>query len=89
MQSTFPRGRQAVIGLAGLLAGALVCQAALAAPKGSPEHIAAVTARIDEQAIRANASRTADWPAYGLDYAETRHSKLTGIDGNAKWYSVK
>lgn len=48
MQSTFPRGRQAVIGLAGLLAGALVCQAALAAPKGSPEHIAAATARIDE-----------------------------------------
>jgi quinohemoprotein ethanol dehydrogenase len=27
-----------------------------------------------------NAAARADWPAYGLDYAETRHSKLAEIN---------
>ena len=53
---------------------------ALAQPKGSPEHIQAVTARIDGQAIRANAATSRDWPSHGLDYAETRFSRLRQID---------
>ena len=53
---------------------------ALAQPKGSPEHIQAVTSRIDGQAIRANAATSRDWPSHGLDYAETRFSRLRQID---------
>lgn len=53
---------------------------AQASAKGSPEHIRAVTARIDTQAIRANERTTADWPSYGLDHAETRFSRLKQID---------
>jgi quinohemoprotein ethanol dehydrogenase len=53
--------------------------------KGSAEHIRAVTGRIDGAAIRANARTTADWPSHGLDYAETRFSKLDQINaGNVK-----
>src|SRR5690606_33019388 len=47
--------------------------------KGSSTHIAAVTAAVDADFIRANGERTADWPATGLDYAETRYSKLDQI----------
>ncbi len=54
--------------------------AALAQPKGSPEHIQAVTSRIDGKAIRANAATSRDWPSHGLDYAETRFSRLRQID---------
>jgi quinohemoprotein ethanol dehydrogenase len=56
-----------------------------AAAKGSPEHIKAVTSRIDGRAIQANARSTRDWPSYGLDYAETRFSRLNEIkSGNVK-----
>ena len=69
------------VGLALTLMTALACQTVFAAPpKGSTEHIAAVTGRIDERAVTANAARGTDWPAYGLDYAETRHSKLAEIN---------
>lgn len=73
--------------LAALLA-ALALAAALPAqaqPKASPEHIRAATARVDGAAIQANAATTKDWPSYGLDYAETRFSRLKQIDtGNVK-----
>src|SRR6266704_2716421 len=45
--------------------------------KGSRGHIAAVTRRVDSAFIAANAVSTADWPSHGLDYAETRFSKLS------------
>jgi quinohemoprotein ethanol dehydrogenase len=63
-----------------LLAAAPLLAGAQAPAKGSPEHIRAVTSRIDTAAIRANARSTADWPSYGLDYAETRFSRLKQID---------
>lgn len=50
-----------------------------AAPKGSAAHIAAVTKRVDGNFIRNNAAKTLDWPSYGLDYAETRFSRLNQI----------
>ena len=67
-----------------VLAAAMVavCTGAIAkdaAPKGSPEHIRAVTSRIDGASIRANAAGTRDWPTIGLDYAETRFSKLKQV----------
>jgi PQQ-dependent dehydrogenase (methanol/ethanol family) len=59
--------------------------AAQAPAKGSPEHIRAATARIDGLVIQANAATSRDWPSYGLDYAETRYSRLKQIDtGNVK-----
>jgi len=68
--------------------GALLCLAAAsvaAQGKGSPEHIKAATAKVDGAFIRANTAKTPDWPSYGLDYAETRFSKLDQINtGNVK-----
>lgn len=71
-----------------LALGALLCVPALPAVaqgKGSPDHIKAATGRVDGAFIRANAAKTPDWPSYGLDYAETRFSKLDQINaGNVK-----
>lgn len=55
------------------------------APKGSPDHIKAVTSAVDGAAIVANAATTNDWLSHGLDYQETRFSKLNQINaGNVK-----
>ncbi|NDZ14366.1 PQQ-dependent dehydrogenase, methanol/ethanol family [Variovorax sp. WS11] len=71
-----------------LALGALLCLTAMPAAaqgKGSPDHIKAATGRVDGAFIRANAAKTPDWPSYGLDYAETRFSKLDQINaGNVK-----
>ena len=40
-------------------------------PKGSAAHVAAATAKVDGDFIRANAATTRDWPSYGLDYGIT------------------
>ena len=48
--------------------------------KGSAEHIRAVVSKVDGDSIRANAVTTNDWPTYGLDYAETRFSKLDQLN---------
>jgi quinohemoprotein ethanol dehydrogenase len=47
--------------------------------KGSPDHIKAVTSAVDGASIRANTAMSNDWPTIGLDYAETRFSKLSQI----------
>ncbi len=60
--------------------------AAQAQPKASPEHIRAVTAKIDGRAIQANGrGSTNDWLSYGLDHSEQRFSRLKQIDaGNVQ-----
>lgn len=60
----------------------LSCSAALAQTpaKGSPEHIKAVTSAVDGASIKANTATSNDWPTIGLDYAETRFSKLNQIN---------
>jgi len=59
-------------------------------PKGSPEHIKAVTSKVDEAAIKANAATSNDWLNYGLDYGDTRYSKLNQVnDGNVKNLGLK
>jgi quinohemoprotein ethanol dehydrogenase len=50
------------------------------AAKGSPDHIRAVTSAIDSASINANSATSKDWPTTGLDYAETRYSKLNQIN---------
>ncbi len=37
-------------------------------------------ARVDGDSMRANTTTSANWPSYGLDYAETRFSTLKQID---------
>jgi quinohemoprotein ethanol dehydrogenase len=74
------------IGAVATMAAAAFCTGAAAQePKGSPAHIKAVTSAIDGNSIRANAATSKDWPAVGLDYGETRFSKLDQINtGNVK-----
>ena len=55
---------------------------ALAQSKGSPEHIKAVTSAVDGASIKANTATSNDWPTIGLDYAETRFSKLNQINAD-------
>src|SRR6218665_2581150 len=60
---------------------ALACGTALAPPHAANNAIA----KLDGARIQANTATTKDWPSYGLDYAETRFSKLKQIDaGNVK-----
>ena len=61
--------------------GALAAAARIAqnAAKGSPDHIKAVTSAVDGASIKANTATSNDWPTIGLDYAETRFTKLNQI----------
>jgi len=47
--------------------------------RGSSAHIAAVTAKVDGAFVARNTDGTTDWPTHGLDYAETRFSRLDQI----------
>src|SRR4029077_19965712 len=52
--------------------------------------IRSITSAIDGEAIIANAKTTKDWLSYGLDYSETRFSKLNEINaGNVKNLGLK
>lgn len=77
IQLTTARCRLAV----GLLAALAFSTSAWAqAPaKGTPAHIKAAVGKVNAAFMQSNATQTADWPSYGLDYAETRHSKLNQI----------
>src|SRR5258708_5992966 len=50
------------------------------AAKGSPDHVKAVTSAVDSASVKANTATSNDWPTIGLDYAETRFSKLKQIN---------
>ena len=66
------------LGLAIFSSGAFAQSAA----KGSPDHIKAVTSAVDGASIKANAASSKDWPTVGLDYAETRFSRLNQINAD-------
>lgn len=70
------------VSLALALGAALLGSAAIAQTKGTPEHIKAAVGAIDSASIKANAATSKDWPTYGLDYAETRFSKLDQINAS-------
>ncbi len=83
LRSSFTTLSAALAVTATLLTGAATT--AQAQNKGSAAHIKAATQKVDGQFIRDNAKATNDWPSYGLDYAETRFSKLKQVnDGNVK-----
>src|SRR5258707_8338011 len=50
------------------------------AAKGSADHVKAVTSAVDSASVKANTATSNDWPTIGLDYAETRFSKLKQIN---------
>jgi len=79
--NTTPLARPGWRAAAGLLAAlALTATAFAQAPaKGSAAHITATVNKVNAAFMKNNASKTPDWPSYGLDYAETRHSKLNQI----------
>ncbi len=62
-----------------LLAACLGSAAALAQAEPAAQAAAAVQ-RVDGAFIRANAAKTPDWPTTGVDYAETRYSRLDQIN---------
>src|SRR5258706_14523599 len=61
---------------------ALSCSSTFAqnAANGSPDHIKAVTSAVDSASIKSNTATSNDWPTIGLDYGETRFSKLNQIN---------
>lgn len=62
-----------------LLAACLGSAAAFAQTDPAAQAAAAVQ-RVDGAFIRANAAKTPDWPTTGVDYAETRYSRLDQIN---------
>jgi quinohemoprotein ethanol dehydrogenase len=69
------------------IVAALWCAALVssAVAQGTAGNASAVAKRVDAAFIATNAAKTSDWPTYGLDYAETRFSKLNQVhDGNVK-----
>ncbi len=68
--------------LAGLALGALAALSAIAqaqTPDPAARAAAAVN-KVNGAFIQSNAAKTPDWPSYGLDYAETRFSRLDQIN---------
>ena len=73
----------AVFVLAGLLGDGSMRQAcAQGAQATSADRIRAATSKVDDAVIRANARTSRDWPSHGLDYAETRFSRLTQVNAD-------
>ena len=72
-----------------MLAGTLLCLgiSTAATAQNAQDRAASATKRVDGNFIRANAAQkqTPDWPSVGLDYSESRFSKLDQVNaGNVK-----
>jgi quinohemoprotein ethanol dehydrogenase len=83
MSSRSPRnarlGRVLAHAALALFLAALSCSSGMpAGSNGTAAHTGAARA-VDGPYIIANAAGTRDWPSHGLDYAETRYSKLAQI----------
>jgi quinohemoprotein ethanol dehydrogenase len=66
--------------LAALCCGASASAEEASGKVSSPQRIKSITSAIDGDAIIANAKTTKDWLSYGLDYSESRYSKLSQIN---------
>lgn len=65
--------------------GVLSCVVAAAASAQDTGSRAAASRRVDQSFVLNNAAGTPDWPVVGVDYAETRYSRLDQINtANAK-----
>ena len=70
----------AIAFLAALCCGTNVSAEEVSGQVLSPQRIRSITSAIDGEAIIANAKTTNDWLSYGLDYSESRYSKLSQIN---------
>jgi quinohemoprotein ethanol dehydrogenase len=80
-------GRVALVGsVSAIIAGLAFSPGVVAQDaKGSAAHIKAITSAVDGTWIKNNAATSKDWPTVGLDFGETRFSKLDQINaGNVK-----
>jgi quinohemoprotein ethanol dehydrogenase len=66
----------------GLGALASLILSSVGASSASDSSIAAATKRVDGAFIEANTRSSHDWPSYGLDYAETRYSRLDSVNAD-------
>ena len=72
-----------IFGAAGaVLLGLVLSGTSSLADELTPARIKAVTSAVDGAMIRANTATSDDWPIVGLDYAETRFSKLHEINSD-------
>ena len=62
-----------------LLLGLAISPHSVLAEDLSPVRIKAATSAVDSAMVKANTVTSQDWPTIGLDYAETRFSKLKQI----------
>jgi quinohemoprotein ethanol dehydrogenase len=62
------------------LLGLAISTQNLSAEDLTPARITAATSAVDSAMIEANAGTSQDWPTIGLDYAETRFSRLDKIN---------
>jgi quinohemoprotein ethanol dehydrogenase len=76
---TSPRLLAAKVVFAGIIGLSAFCGAA-SAQNATPDRIKEVTSKVDSDFIKANTATSKDWPTIGLDYAETRFSKLNQIN---------
>ncbi len=79
LSNEWPRRRQGVAVALALLA-AMLMATANAWGRTTSGRIGAAVHKVDGNYIATNAATTRDWPSYGLDYAETRYSRLDKID---------
>lgn len=56
------------------------CQSEPSYQKGSPEHIQAITAKIDDATLINQETQHGDWLTYGRNYKEDRYSELDQIN---------
>ena len=72
--------------LLGVTSAALLCLGVsthhASAEDLTPARIKAATGAVDSAMIKANTATSQDWPTIGLDYAETRFSKLNQINSD-------
>jgi len=76
-----PRLLVAKVAFAGIVGLAAFCGAA-SAQNATPDRIKDITSKVDSDFIKANTATSKDWPTIGLDYAETRFSKLNQINAD-------
>jgi len=76
----FEKSRALLAAMAFTLLGTATYAQDAVPDRPSAERIRAATGKVDDSTIRANARTGRDWLSYGLDYAETRFSRLAGIN---------
>lgn len=65
-----------------LVSAPVLAQPAATAAKGSRGHIQAATGQVDAAYVLANRASSKDWPSHGMDYTESRFSRLKQVNAD-------